>query len=83
MIEQNVRPRGASWDHRFVISEFSGKLVRRRKVVPPEFRNVLDALFTARLFADYRADSIGRGTARRSVAEARELVNELVRVLEG
>jgi len=83
LIEHGVGPRGASWDHKFVISEFSGKLVRRRKVVSAKFRGVLDSLLTARLFADYRADSIGRGTARRSVSEARRLVNELARVLEG
>jgi uncharacterized protein (UPF0332 family) len=82
LIEHGVGPRGASWDHKFVISEFSGKLVRRRKLVPPKYRGVLDSLLTARLFADYRADSIGRGTARRSVTDARRLIKELARVLE-
>ena len=83
LTEQGVGPRGASWDHKFVISEFSGKLVRRRKIMPARFRGVLDSLLTARLFADYRADGIGRGTARRAVAEARRLVAEVARVLEG
>ena len=83
LMEQGVGARGASWDHKFVISAFSGKLVRRRKLVPARFRGVLDSLFTARLFADYRADGVGRATARLSVTEARRLVDELVRVLEG
>jgi uncharacterized protein (UPF0332 family) len=83
LIEQGVGPRGASWDHKFVISTFSGKLVRRRKLVPARFRGTLDTLFTARLFADYRANSVGRATARPSVTESRKLVDEIVRVLEG
>lgn len=83
LIQQGVRPRGASWDHKFVIAEFSGKLVRRRKLVPAKYRRVLDPLLTTRLFADYRADGIVRGTAHRSVSEARGLVNEIAGVLEG
>jgi uncharacterized protein (UPF0332 family) len=83
LIEHGIRPRGASWDHKYVISQFSGKLVRRRKAVPASYQGVLDSLLTARLFADYRSGSIGRKTARRSVAEARRLVGELVQLLEG
>ena len=83
LIEQGVAPRGASWDHKFVISEFSAKLIRRSKLVSAKYRGVLNSLLTARLFADYRADSVGRGTARRSVIEARRFINELARVLEG
>ena len=83
LIEHGIRPRGASWDHKYVISQFSGKLVRRRKAVPASYQGVLDSLFTTRLFADYRSGSIGRKTARRSVAEARRLVGELVQLLEG
>ena len=82
LIEQGVRPRGASWDHKYVISQFSGKLVRRSKLLPATYRAILDPLLTARLFADYRAASIGRTTARRSVSEARRLVNALVQLLE-
>ena len=83
LIEQGVGPRGASWDHKFVISEFSGKLVKRRKLLSTRYSRVLNSLFTTRLFADYRADGIGRGTARRSVGETRSLVIELIRILEG
>ena len=83
LIDEGVGPRGASWDHKFVISEFSGKLVRRRKLVGARFSGVLDSLLTARLHADYRANSIGTKTARRAVKEAHGFVIELVRVLEG
>ena len=81
LIEQGVRPRGASWDHKYVISQFSAKLVRRRKLVSASYQGVLDSLLTARLFADYRPSSIGRVTARRSVAEGRRLVDALVQLL--
>ena len=83
LMEEGVGPRGASWDHKFVIREFSGKLVRRRKLVGARFIGVLDSLLTARLHADYRANSIGTKTARRAVKEARGFVTELTRVLEG
>jgi uncharacterized protein (UPF0332 family) len=83
LIEQGVAPRGASWDHKFVISEFSGKLVRRRKLMAAQFVGVLDSLLTARLRADYRANSIRTKTARRSTKEARGFVTELTRILEG
>jgi uncharacterized protein (UPF0332 family) len=83
LLQHGVRPRGASWDHKFVISEFSSKLVRRRKIVSSIYLGVLDSLFTARLFADYRAAGIARGTARRSVAKARELVSEISGVITG
>jgi uncharacterized protein (UPF0332 family) len=83
LIQQGVGPRGASWDHKFVISEFSGKLVTRRKLVAVRFAGVLDSLLTARLRADYRANSIGGKTGSRSVKEARGFVGELIRILEG
>src|SRR5439155_542520 len=44
LIEQGISPRGESWDHKFVISEFSGKLIRRRKVVSGRLTGTLDVL---------------------------------------
>jgi uncharacterized protein (UPF0332 family) len=82
LIENGIKPRGDSWEHRFVMSEFSGKLVRRKKLIAPRFRGVLDSLFEARLFADYQAPSVPRRTARRSVREGRKLVGEIAAVLE-
>jgi uncharacterized protein (UPF0332 family) len=81
LIENEIRPRGNEWQHRFVISEFSGKLVRRRKVLSARFSGKLDLLLKARLVADYRPASVSRGDAREAVSEARDLAQEIARDL--
>jgi uncharacterized protein (UPF0332 family) len=81
LMENDIRPRGDEWDHRFVISQFSGKLIRRRKVLPGRLGGVLDLLIKARLVADYRPASVSRGDAREAVKEAKGLVQEIVKNL--
>ena len=70
LIEHGIRPRGRSWEHRFVMSEFSGKLVVRRKVAPSELGGKLELLLTARLVADYGQDNVSRREASRLVHQA-------------
>ena len=70
LIEHDIRPRGRSWEHRFVMSEFSGKLVVHRKVVPSELGGKLELLLTSRLVADYGQDNVSRREASRSVRQA-------------
>jgi uncharacterized protein (UPF0332 family) len=82
LINEAIRPRGDSWDHRFVISQLSGKLIRRRKVLAARFRGTLDRLLKARLVADYRSTSVNRGAARGYVREASRLVHEIAGRLE-
>jgi uncharacterized protein (UPF0332 family) len=83
LIENDVRPHGGSWDHKFVMSQFSGTLVQRMKIIPSEHRGVLERLLESRVRADYRAESISRSDARRLVREASALVREAGRALEG
>jgi hypothetical protein len=52
------------------MSEFSGKLVARRKVVPSELGGKLELLLTTRLVADYGQDNVSRREASRSVRQA-------------
>jgi uncharacterized protein (UPF0332 family) len=81
--EQGVAPRGASWDHKFVISEFSGKLIRRRKVVSARLTGTLDILLQRRLRADYRPAGLGRREASDSTRRAQVFVQELkIRLIE-
>jgi uncharacterized protein (UPF0332 family) len=44
LIDNGIRPRGDEREHRFVISQFSGKLIRRRKVMRARFMGTLDRL---------------------------------------
>jgi uncharacterized protein (UPF0332 family) len=77
LIEHGIRPRGRSWDHRFVISEFSGKLITRRKVVTARLTGVLDVLLQRRLRADYRPAPVSRREARDSTAKATDFLRNL------
>ena len=77
LIQHGIRPRGRTWEHRFVMSEFSGKLVARRKVVSAQLGGKLELLITTRLVADYDQDNVSRRQADRSVREARDFVAQL------
>jgi uncharacterized protein (UPF0332 family) len=70
LIEHGIRPRGRTWEHRFVMSEFSSKLVTRRKVVSSTLGGKLELLMTTRLVADYSNDSVSKRASVRSVREA-------------
>jgi len=83
LIENEVSPRGDAWEHRFVISQVSGKLIRRRKTVPARLTGILDVLLQRRLRADYRPDAVGGRVANDSVNKAEGFVNELNRALKG
>jgi len=83
LVENGIRPRADAWDHRFVISQFSGKLVEGRKVVTAQFAGTLDRLLKTRLVADYRLASVSRSDAKESVGETKRLIEEIIRQLEG
>jgi uncharacterized protein (UPF0332 family) len=76
LIEYGIRPRGRSWEHRFVMSEFSGKLIARRKVVSSALGGKLELLLTTRLAADYGQRGVSRRYAGRSVQQARAFVQQ-------
>ena len=83
LIENGIRPRGDAWDHRFVISQVSGKLIRRRELLTAAFGGALDRLLKTRLIADYRSSSVSRRTGETYVGVAKELVDTIVARLEG
>lgn len=74
-----IRPRRDAWEHRFVISQVSGKLIIRRKVLPARLTGLLDILLERRLRADYRPVSVSKREANDSTNRARDLVNEVRR----
>jgi len=77
LLESGVRPRGDSWEHKFVIAEFSGTLVSRRKIIAGRFRGTLGALFDIRVIADYQTRDVSQRQARKALSQASELVGEV------
>jgi len=65
-----------------VISQVSGKLIRRRKVLPALLKGKLDRLLKLRLVADYREASVSRGDANEALREARQVVEAIATKLE-
>lgn len=81
LIEGDVKPRGNSWEHKHVLSEFSGKLIRRRKNVPSRFKGTLSTLLELRIVADYKVRSLSRREAEEMHREAGDLVRHAVEQL--
>ena len=74
LIDAGIRPANDDWGHRFVMSEFSGKLIRRRKLMPRELRSTLGELFDRRVMADYSAENVSAGDAGGAVKRAGQLL---------
>ena len=74
LIDAGVRPANDDWSHRFVMGQFSGKLIRRRKLLPSALRSTLGALFDRRVTADYSAEDVSARDAGDSVKRADRLV---------
>jgi len=80
LINAGIRPANDDWGHRFVMSQFSGKLVRRRKLLPGAFRRTLNNLFDRRVKADYRTVATSRRTADDSAKQAVSLVERVAKI---
>lgn len=74
LIHAGIAPRGKAWEHRFVFTEFSGKLVVRRKIFADRFRRTLQRLYDSRVRADYRPNSVSRRISRGALSDAGALV---------
>lgn len=76
-----IRP-DRGWDHKFVNSQFSGKLIWRRKVFSAGLADMLTTLFEVRVSADYRPDDVPARTATRSVNRAATLISDVTEFLK-
>ena len=74
LINAGIRPADDDWGHRFVMSQFSGKLIRRRKLLPGTLRSTLSELFDRRVTADYSAENVSVGDAGGALKRASRLV---------
>lgn len=80
LIREGIRParkkndRQGNWEHRFVMSQFSGKLVWRRRIFVESLGKVLDDLFEDRLMGDYQTADVSERRAKRSTSNASQIV---------
>ncbi len=74
LIGAGIRPANDDWGHRFVMSQFSGKMIKRRKLMSPALRSTLGDLFDRRLAADYSAENVSAGDAGGALKRAGRLV---------
>ncbi len=61
-------------NHGQVQADFSGELIKRRKIYPAKFRSYLYDMQLVRNKADYSADNISRKRAGRWLARIKELI---------
>lgn len=69
-------------DHKWVQSEFSGRLVKRRKIYPAKAKAYLMRMQTVRNDADYKSRPISRKKAQGQLARARDMLALIRKELE-
>lgn len=69
----SIHGQRAQWSHSFVQAEFV-RLITRRKLYPPELRDVLSRTLMLRQTADYETDIVTRVEAQRAVRRASAFV---------
>lgn len=81
LIHEQIRPTGR-WTHKYVLSQFSGQLINRRKRYSGELRQTLPNNLAVRRLADYSTTTVSRSTANRALASTRIFVQEIVQRTE-
>jgi uncharacterized protein (UPF0332 family) len=82
---EGIRPlheRDRTLSHKGVHSEWSGRLIYRRKQYPADLRGTLQWLYDVRIDADYHAEPVTERVARRAALRARQLVAAVAAHLE-
>ena len=77
LVRAGVRPADDKWQHRFVMNQFSGRLIRRRKLISSALTSTLNELFDYRTTADYRSDDVSIRNSRDAVRQAQRMVSEV------
>lgn len=72
-----------TWSHEQVQALFAGDLIRRRKLLPSELRDVLSRTYLLRQTADYTSDVVSAPQAERALRRARGLLAAIERREEG
>jgi uncharacterized protein (UPF0332 family) len=78
---EGVRPphdQPGTLSHTAVQREWSGRLIYRRKLYPPELRTTLQRLYDWRIKADYQTQAVTERQARQACAQSRTLVEHVM-----
>ena len=75
LLRDGIRRGDDTWPHKYVQSEFSGRLINRRRRDPPRFRATLAELQRLRHRADYRGATIAWPDARNALLFSNEFVD--------
>lgn len=77
--QAGIRPSGRNgdWGHDFVISQFNGQLINRRKLYAADLRGALDQNYQLRIEADYSTDRVGDVRAARAVQRTKRFVDAM------
>lgn len=74
LIDEGLQPPEQRWGHDWAQAQFSGRLIKRRKVYPLKLRCYLPEAVTLRHTADYRSRSISKSDATLQLKRAEEFV---------
>ena len=76
LLAESIRP-GGRWEHEFVRSEFSGRLVHRRKLYDASLRALLAKAFARRVDADYTEKMLKQRDVARLLIQARQMIRQV------
>ncbi len=69
-------------DHKWVQAEFSGKLIKQRKIYPARLRSYLPDMQAVRDQADYKSDKVRKKVAIKMFSMAKEIISEIEKEFE-
>lgn len=82
LIHAGIDRQSRTWQHRFVTSQFSGRLIYRRKLISSKIQGYLDRLFRRRVTGDYEPGDVGEDDAKRGLRESMAVVEEVERMIK-
>lgn len=79
LLRAQIRPPGGrgQWGHDLVRAQFNGQLINRRKLYPPELREVLERTYLLRQAADYRTEQVGELQVGRALRRVRMFLDTI------
>ena len=82
LIQNDILPVKKGWQHKFVSNQLSGRLVRRRKLLPGALPALFDDLFRTREKGDYELDDVSKTDASGSAKNAARFVEEVEKAMK-
>jgi len=77
LLAEGISAADGVWEHRYVLAQFNGQLINRRKRYPAELRRVLPRLMELRQNADYSTDGVQRREVQSALRDARQFLEAI------